>query len=232
MATTILPMTGRHLLSFLFVGIMMMTSSCYCQSVHAFTCQARRHHYLLLNNNGRRRSTSQSDIISVAYTSTPFDIVSNNNNDDPLWQLLQNLRHERNNSNSNAQNCNNNNNNDDSYSEEEEAAFQRVIQSLYHESQVNIHNLEKEIDVLRQTLEASPNNSCHQSFQTMIQEDNHSNNNIINNSSRSSSSSSSSRNMDVDEISNKILKAVFVGYKWTEDDKKRLSSAHPQDYHV
>lgn len=234
--TAIIFLFGHLLLSFLFVVI--MTTSMSCQSVQAFSFHVRRHHSLLLNNNNinnnysRHSCSSRSNFSVVYYTSSaaPFydvqDETTSPNKNNQLWQLLQELRQGLNKND----NCNNNskNNNDDSSSDKDEA-FQRVIQSLYLESQFNIHHLEKEIEALRQKLkEDSPighggsNNgsafSFQQSspfFQTIIQERNN------------------SSNMDVDEIiSNKVLKAVFVGYQWTEYDKKRLSSAHPQDYHL
>jgi len=191
------------LLSFLVI-VMASTS---CSSVHAFAS----HNSLLYNNRPLRYDSGSSRLdTSVAYTSTPFDVGNNND----LWQLLEELR----------------NRNDNSSSSDE--AFQRAIDSLYRESQFNIHNLEKEIEVLRQKLDEpttanGSNNgssfSFQESFQTTTQDDD-------DNSKYNSSSSGSSSNMDVDEISNKLLKAVFVGYQWTEDDKKRLSSAHPQDH--
>lgn len=150
----------------------------------------------------------------MAYTSTPFDVDVDTNND--LWQLLQELRHNR---------------NDKNESGEEAEAFQRVIETLYNESRLNIHNLEQEIEVLRQKLDASPftdDGSCNNygssfSFQESTQgEDDGNRSNAYN-------YSGGRTNINVDEISNKLLKAVFVGYQWTEDDRKRLASAHPQD---
>jgi len=192
------------LLSFLVI-VMASTS---CSSVHAFAS----HNNSLLNNNRPLHYDSGSSRLdtSVAYTSTPFDVGDVGNNND-LWQLLEELR----------------NKNDNSPSSDE--AFQRAINSLYRESQFNIHNLEREIEVLRQKLDEpttanGSNNgssfSFQESFQTTTQDDDD-----------NSKYNSSSSNMNVDEISNKLLKAVFVGYQWTEDDKKRLSSAHPQDHH-
>ncbi len=246
MATTTLmrPMTaiffvGHHnlLLSFLFVVMMtisssqyfMMTTSMSCQSVQAFSFHVRQHQQQSPSSYSccySTRSSSRSNFSVVYYTSSaaPFydvqDETTSPNNNDQLWQLLQELRQGLNKNN----NCKNNskNNNDDSSSDKDEA-FLRAIQSLYLESQFNIHHLENEIEALRQKWkEDSPigyggsNNGSYFSFQqsslfqTIIQERNN------------------SSNMDVDEIiSNKVLKAVFVGYQWTEYDKKRLSSAHP-----
>eukprot|EP00984_Skeletonema_dohrnii_P021919 scaffold11058_cov118-Skeletonema_dohrnii-CCMP3373.AAC.3 len=178
-------------------------ASTSCSSVHAFAS-----HNSLLNNNRPLHYDSGSSRLDtfLAYTSTPFDVGNNND----LWQLLEELR----------------NKNDNSSSSDE--AFHRAIDSLYRESQFNIHNLEKEIEVLRQKLDEPTtanggNNgssfSFQESFQTTTQDDDD-----------NSKYNRSSSNMDVDEISDKLLKAVFVGYQWTEDDKKRLSSANPQDY--
>ncbi len=189
------------MLSFLFV--VMASTSTSCPSVYAF---AFHNSFQRLSNihpsTYRSRSSSRSDT-SVAYTSTPFDV--DNTND--LWQLLQELQY--------------NTRNDKQNSPSDNEAFQRVIQALYRESKLNIHNLEKEIEMLRQKLDApisADDGSCfHESFQSKT---------VDNTSGRQNNESN---NMDVDEISNKLLKAVFVGYSWTEEDRKRLSSAHPQD---
>mmetsp|Transcript_4398 Transcript_4398/g.7249 ORF Transcript_4398/g.7249 Transcript_4398/m.7249 type:complete len:208 (+) Transcript_4398:121-744(+) len=204
MATTILKpiqAAAGHFLLLSCSFLVLMTSSSSCFSVYAFASNIslRRgsinHLPSYCPRNSRIRRTS------MAYTSTPFDVEVDTNDD--LWQLLQQLRH----TNRNAEN------------QSGEEAFQRVIETLYNESQLNIHNLEQEIEVLRQTLDASTldDGSCNGSFQPMTQDDDDNNNN------------SKCTNTHADEISSELLKAVFVGYYWTEDDRKRLASAHPQD---
>jgi hypothetical protein len=266
-------MTAAIFFSFLFV-----LSSASCQSVQALASfhVFRLHHPTLLQNRERnyrpnhrfdsRNSINRSNNIfsgvGYYYTSSPFydgndEMTSPKNNNHQLWQLLHELRQGLNKNNNCNNNKNNNNYDNDGYcsstNDNNDEAFQRVIQSLYRESQMNIQHLEKEIEALRQTLqEDTPiigyggrnyndsSFSFQQSlllFQAMIQEDIHINNNSSSNKNTNinncSSSSSSINNTDVDEIiSNEVLKAVFVGYQWTEYDKKRLSSAHPQDYHL
>ena len=199
MATTILrrPMqtAAGHFLLLSFSFIVIVTSSSFF-SVYAFQStnllqRGSNIHFPSNHNHSRRSDTS------VAYTSTPFDVDTNND----LWQLLQELRHNRNNAKNEAG--------------EEADAFQRVIETLYNESRLNIHNLEQEIEVLRQKIDASP-----------FTDDGSCNNN---GSSFSFQESFQPTSQEHDEISNKLLKAVFVGYQWTEDDRKRLASAHPQD---
>jgi hypothetical protein len=204
------------LLSFSFI---VMTSSFF--SVYAFqTCtnnllqRGSNIHFPSYRNHSRRSDTS------VAYTSTPFDVDVDVDTNNDLWQLLQELRHNRNAKNE---------------AGEEADAFQRVIETLYNESRLNIHNLEQEIEVLRQKLDASPftddgccnNNGSSFSFQESFQPTTRGDDD--GNRSNTYNYSSGRTNINVDEISNKLLKAVFVGYQWTEDDRKRLASAHPQD---
>lgn len=205
------------LLSFSF--FVMASTSCPSVYAFAFYSSLQRVSNSLHPSTYYSRSSSRSSDTSVAYTtSTPFDVDVGNTNDH-LWQLLQELHH---NNNRNDKKHKNNSPSDN------EEAFQRVIQALYRESQLNIHNLEKEIEILRQKLDnnapitsaddGSCNNGSSFSFQDSFQSK------TINNNNGSS-------HMDVDEISNKLLKAVFVGYTWTEEDRKRLPSAHPQDRH-
>eukprot|EP00573_Skeletonema_grethae_P005193 CAMPEP_0201698214 /NCGR_PEP_ID=MMETSP0578-20130828/17778_1 /ASSEMBLY_ACC=CAM_ASM_000663 /TAXON_ID=267565 /ORGANISM="Skeletonema grethea, Strain CCMP 1804" /LENGTH=209 /DNA_ID=CAMNT_0048184683 /DNA_START=55 /DNA_END=684 /DNA_ORIENTATION=- len=208
MATTIMrPMqtAASHflllLLSFFF--LVMACPSAYAFAFHNSLQRVSNIHPLTYY----RRGSSRSSDTSVAYTSTPFDV--DNTND--LWQLLQELHH--------------NNRNDKQNSPSNNEAFQRVIQALCRESKLNVHNLEKEIEILRQKLDApisADDGSCNNgSFQSKT----------MHNNNDSNRQNDGSNNMDVDEISNKLLKAVFVGYTWTEEDRKRLQSANPQDRH-
>jgi hypothetical protein len=206
-----------HFLLLSFSFIVMTSSSRFFvyafQSTNSLQRGNNIHFFPSYRNRSRRLDTS------VAYTSTPFDVNVDTNND--LWQLLQELRHNR---------------NAKTEAGEEAEAFQRVIETLYNESRLNIHNLEQEIEVLRQKLDASPftdDGSCNnsgssfsfqESFQPTAQEHDDGNR-----SNTYNYSSGGRTNINVDEISNTLLKAVFVGYQWTEDDRKRLASAHPQD---
>ena len=200
------------LLSFSFI---VMTSSRFFVYAFQSTNSLQRGsniHFSSYRNHNRRSDTF------VAYTSTPFDVDVDTNND--LWQLLQERRHNRNAKNE---------------AGEEAEAFQRVIETLYNESRLNIHNLEQEIEVLRQKLDASPftddgscnNNGSSSSFQESFQPTTQGDDDV--NRRNAYSHGSSRTNINVDEISNQLLKAVFVGYQWTEDDRKRLASAQPQD---
>jgi hypothetical protein len=170
---------------------------------------------------------SSSGISRLHYKSTPFFDVDetswtamlsdDSNYDNHLWQLLlQKLRQEIRNSTDNSNNI------DTTSASINGNMFHQVIKSLHQECQFNVQTLEEEIETLKQALLVRDEEGCNKapaSFQTMTtRDDDFVGNNI---------------NIAVDEIiSNKVLKAVFVGYQWTDDDRKRLGSAHPQDYHL
>ena len=216
-------------LSFLF----LVTSSLL--SVHAFTScnNSLKHNNNNFISNHYYLFVSRSSSLNYASSTSPSFDVGNNN--DQLWQLLEELIRRR-------SDLLNNNNNDPSSRDE----FHQLIQSLYCESQLNIHNLEKEIEVLRQIrLETPPHHrTAHDdgmsggsttssstfSFQTTMKDNVAQDDDDNTNCSNHGSNTNHHVDEVVDEISNKLLKAVFVGYQWTEEDKKRLSSAHPRDY--
>ena len=174
-------------------------------------------------------------------------LLSNSN--DELWQLIYELRQ---------QELNNNDNNDDnngshqasadaattsrstssgtrgSNNNDDKKLFEQVIKTLLQECQLNVQTLEMEIDALRQKIE-NGSAAADVSSKTMIQNNHEFSrsshhqeivDNCINNNSNVNVDNS---NVNVDEISSKLLKAIFVGYQWTEDDRKRLASAHPLD---
>ena len=210
-------------------------------------------------NNSRRSDSRRNNKTCISYKSTTpssfsFDIddeiaaattLLSNSNDD-LWQLIYEIRQqELNNNENNDGNCSHqagdtitsstssarkSSNNDD------KKLFEQVIKTLHQECQLNVQTLEREIDALRQKIE-NGTAAADFSSNTMIQNNSHEfsrssqhqeiGDNCINNISNNVNVSKSSVN--VDEISNKLLKAIFVGYQWTEDDRKRLASAHPLD---
>jgi hypothetical protein len=209
-------------------------------------------------NSSRRSGSSQRNnktCVSYKSTTSSFSLdiddeiaaattlLSNSN--DELWQLIYELRQqELNNNDNNDDNCSHqagdttssrstssgtrgSNNNDD------KKLFEQVIKTLHQECQLNVQTLEMEIDALRQKIE---NGSAAADFSSkkMIQ-NNHefskpSHHELVDNCINNNSNVNVSNNsVNVDEISSKLLKAIFVGYQWTEDDRKRLASAHPLD---
>lgn len=96
--------------------------------------------------------------------------------------------------------------------------FQNAINSLRGECQFNIHTIEKEIASIEQTLQQ---NECYQSQCTYSSDRPH-----------------SSQQQHVNDFNAEdslpvpipTLKAVFAGFKVTEYDRERLTSAHPDDH--
>jgi len=95
---------------------------------------------------------------------------------------------------------------------------QNAINTLRDDCQLNINTLEKEIDSIQQMMQRE-----HQQTQY------------------ASSDGSCSSRQGVDDFDDQIhcaddalipiptLKAIFVGYRSTEDDRTRLTSAHPEE---
>lgn len=236
------------------ISILFLVMTCHFQSTSAFIIrphyqclQSRNEFRFTQKSSGRRNNKTCVAYKSTASSSFSFDIDDEiaaattllSNSNDELWQLIYELRQQE--LNSNDKNDNNNHrasadaatsttssgtrgsNNDDKL-------FQQVIKTLHQECQLNVQTLEREIDALRQKIENG--SAADSSSKTMIQNDHEfrfsqhqdrDNCNMNNNVNVSNSS------VNVDEISSKLLKAIFVGYQWTEDDRKRLASAHPLD---
>jgi hypothetical protein len=94
--------------------------------------------------------------------------------------------------------------------------MQNAINDLRNECHFNIHTLEKEIMLIQQTIEHNNNSySSSSSYQSMYHHDEDFIDDIVNDANNS--------NMPT-------LKAVFAGYKVTNEDRLRLMSAHPEEY--
>ena len=93
--------------------------------------------------------------------------------------------------------------------------LQTVIDGIRHECQTNIQTLEVDIATIQQTLDEQ-----HERVQREYCGDE---------SSRSHSSPQQNSNAESIELI-PTLKAVFAGYQATEDDRTRMTSAHPEDF--
>mmetsp|Transcript_36803 Transcript_36803/g.67571 ORF Transcript_36803/g.67571 Transcript_36803/m.67571 type:complete len:184 (-) Transcript_36803:20-571(-) len=95
--------------------------------------------------------------------------------------------------------------------------FENAINTLRHECQFNIRTLEEDIESIQQTLHEREHHQsqCTSSDWSSQQHVN--------------DSHDSDRTHGEDEDPMPTLKAVFAGYQATEEDRKRMSSAHPED---
>ena len=88
--------------------------------------------------------------------------------------------------------------------------FQRAINNLRTECQINIETLEKEIASVQSTLESSEQYNQQQQWE--------------------SANKSCYNSVEDYSIPTSSVKAIFAGYQFTDDDRERMMSAHPEDY--
>ena len=94
--------------------------------------------------------------------------------------------------------------------------FKNAISTLRHECQSNIRTLEEDIESIQQTLHEREH---HQSQCTSSDR-----------SSQQHANDFHDNNGTHEENEDPMpMKAVFAGYQATEEDRTRLSSAHPED---